>query len=404
MILDKITSESLHVDYPAMAVVATYCLEENSAAVYPCYYMHHADHLLVSTSVVSLIKHVNRFMLNPLFQPINYFEDENANNKMLMRLAAAIPHKLRKNIREVLARKMHIYLVEKLWYERWDTIDSRIKRLKAFHKVTPSGESIMMVPDFSLRDPDTIIEKVVFHLTDYINRIEKKFPDYKNIVLVGGKDSQLIVLVPKMNKENWIVFSSEPDYHLVKKWIEMNDIEITDLIYHDGQNEETAEETERKIIYSDLYSDPRHIRFLPTLKKIAERFKNKCLFWSGTAAGTIIAYHQDYPYEKPDKFFEVQYTREGLFQGIYHQVFKNYVDCPLLSPYHSYQIWEDLFIHLDPRIIKKGVDFRKEIGHKLINRLIEWIDENPHIGPYEYDHKIDTYDVYLSYIKENITS
>ena len=125
---------------------------------------------------------------------------------------------------------------------------------------------------------------------------------------------------------------------------------------------------------------------------------------AGTAAGTILAYHQDYPYEKPEKYFDVQYTREGLFQGIYHQVFQNFVECPLLSPYHTFQIWEDVINHLDPRVIKKGTDFRDEIGRKLSGRSINWDNENPHLAPYKYNDPIDSYSLYLKYIHDNTNS
>lgn len=402
MILEKITSECLHTDYPAMSVIKTYCLEDTSAAIYPCYYMKHENHFLVSTSVVSLIKQVNTFVVNQNFKPTNFFVNDYSSNNMLIKFSNLIPRKTKKKVREILARKFHLYVFEKMWYERWDSIDIRIKRLKAFQKISLDGEYSILTPDCSMRNLETIIEKAAFHLTDYINQIEKKFPEYKNIILVGGKDSQLIVLVPKINKKNWIFFSSMPDNYLVKEWIKKNDIEISELIFHDGQNEETNEETIRKIIYSDLYSNPKHIRFLPTLKKIAERFAQKCIFWAGTAAGPIFSYRQNYPYEKPEKYFNYQFTRGGLFLGSYHQVFKNFVDCPLLSPYHSLQIWEDLIGHLDPRIIKKGMDLRMEIGKKLSGRSIRWNEINPYIAPYKYENKIDTYNLYLNHIRDSL--
>ncbi len=210
------------------------------------------------------------------------------------------------------------------------------------------------------------------------------------------------MLIPKIKPDNWIIFSATPDYELVKNWIKNNDIKIPELIYHDGKNEESRDETRRKIILRDIYSCPKNIRFLASLKKIAERFNHQCIFWSGTAAGTIFAYHQDYPYEVPQKYFDVQFTREGLFQGIYHQVFKNYVDCHLLSPYHSFQIWEDLLIHFDPRIIKKGTDLRIEIGRKLFGKSVKWNAINPHLPIYEYNTKIDTYNLYLNHIQESL--
>ena len=102
MIFEKITSEELYLDHPAGTVIKTYCLEDTSAAVYPCYYMKQEDYLLVSTSVVLLIKHVKSFEQNTEFKPINYMSGENANSKVLWKFSSLIPHKLRKKIREIL--------------------------------------------------------------------------------------------------------------------------------------------------------------------------------------------------------------------------------------------------------------------------------------------------------------
>ena len=403
MILEKISSEELYLNYPAMTVVATRSLEDTNAGIYPCYYLKNGNYLLVSTSVAPLIKHTKVIELNPNFKPANYFTRANANNRILMLLSSPIPHVYRKKIREILARKLGLLIYEKRWYSSWETIDKRIFRIKAFTKVSPEGEEIILQPDMAIKDIELIIDKAASNLVSYIQAIERKYPDYKHIIMVGGKDSQLIALAPKLNSKNWIIFSSIPDYDVVKNWIEANNIDILELIKHDAINEETIEDTKTKIIVGDLYSDPKHIRFLPTLKKIATQYNYKCIFWAGTAADAIFAYHQEFPYESPVKYFNFLYSRVGFFQGNYHQVFKNFVGCPLLSPYHSFQIWKDLLIHLDTRIIKKGLDLRKEIGRRMSNKSIKWFDCNDKIPAYQYDYNLDTYQLYLDYLKKSIS-
>lgn len=98
---------------------------------------------------------------------------------------------------------------------------------------------------------------------------------------MGGKDSQLISLIPKLNDANWYIFSAEPNYSLIKHWVAQNNIHATKIFAHDGQNEENMTDFKRKVICSDLYTNPIHVRYLPTLEKLVRDFDGECIFWVG---------------------------------------------------------------------------------------------------------------------------
>jgi len=405
--MQRITSLDMHLKFPPGKVVETKCLEDVACGMYPCYYLRSDNKLKVSTSVVALIFDSGSFELNPNFKPPNFLNCQSVQKSLIRSIFAKTPAILKKPIRNLfLVRNSASNSYErKLWYESWETIDKRIRKLKPFEKVTPTSSTITFKPDFTINDKEEIIDKTVYYLQKFINEIEIKYLNYCHIVLTGGKDSQLISLVPKLNPERWYIFSAEPNYTLVKHWVKENGIRVKRIFKHNNKNEETIDDFGKKIICSDLYSDPRHIQWLPTLKRIAKKFDNKCIFWSGTIGDTIYSFHEAYHIGSKEKYFDVHMTRAASWQGNYHQTFKNFVGRPLLSPYHSKEIWEELYQHLDPSVIKKDTDLRPEIGERLFGKPVKWVDENPGPEPYSYPIIIclmNTYRIYKKYIQSKL--
>lgn len=404
MVMKKITSLQLHLNYPAEQVVETKCLEDVGCGIYPCYFMKLKDKLKVSTSVTALIFDSKIFELNPTFNPPDFLKQTSKQNSLHKKLSLITPTILKRVVKyfdlRLLSDNLH---KDKFWYESWETIDKRVKKLRPFEKVTPRDTTIKFKPDFTIRDKEIIINKTVNYLQKFVQSVEREFPDYEHIIMTGGKDSQLINLIPKLNSEKWHIFSAEPNYTLVKKWIEKNDVTVNKIFKHNNQNEESFEDFKKKILCSDLYADLRHMRWIPTLKRIAKEFDYKCIFWSGTAADAIYSFHKDFHNKFKEEYFKVHMIRVGTFQGNYHQICKNFVGCPTLSPYHSKEIWEELYQHLDPSIITKDTDLRKEIGEKLFGRPVKWSEQNPSPEPYSYSFHFDSYKFYVEYIKKGLT-
>ena len=395
---EKITSLQLHLHYPAGEVVETRCLEDVGCGIYPCYYLRYKDKIKVSTSVTSLIFDSQEIQLNPDFKPPDFIKQRSKQN-----LASNTSDLFKKLVKHFTLGLFPDHLrTENGWYEMWETIDKRVKKLRPFEKITPGYTTVTFKPDFTIYDKKIIVTRTVNHMQKFVYNVEKDFPDYDHIVMTGGNDSQLISLISKLNDEKWHIFSAEPNYTLVKEFIEENDINVNKIFRHDNQNEETIEDFTRKVICGDMYSNPQDLRWLPSLKKIAEEFNHNCVFWTGTAADAIYSFHKEFHNNSKEDYFKVHMSRVSTWQGNSIQTSKNFVGCPFLSPYHSKEIWEELYQHLDPSIITKDTDLRKEIGERLFGKPVKWPDKNPGPAAYIYNFEIDLYEVYLRYIKNGL--
>lgn len=385
----------LHLDFPAGQIVKTKCAEDVGCGVYPCYYRINGDYIEVSTSVISLILHSGEFVYNGAFKPPDFLKPP-----VLKKLFSSFLFRINK-INRLLS--LGIFQVNKCWYESSHTIDKRVKKLRPFETVNLDSNKVFFKPDYTYKS-EKLVEKSVYYLKKFINDIEKKYPEAEHIILTGGKDSILIAMVPKINKNKWHIFSADPNYALVKKCLAQNKVEMNRLFRHDNRNEESREDIERKIRCGDLYSDIRHIRWLPRLREIGLEFAKKCIFWTGTTADTIYSFKEEFSNHFSKNYFTIHKTRACSWQGNYHQTFKNFVDCPLLSPYHSGEIWQEVYLHFDPAKIKRDTDLRDQIGEKLHGRPLTWPPDNPGPTPYSYDTYINTYEYYLNFIKETIKS
>lgn len=368
-ILNRITSLDLHLNYPAKTIVETKCVEDVACGIYPCYHMEYEDHLKVSTSCVALIKDSKKFILNPDFKP-----DFNKNT----------------------------------WYEKRHTIDKRIIRLKAFEIKTINSSKINFNPTRELKNKKEFIDKSIFYFKKFINDIEKKFPKYDHIIFIGGKDSQLIHLVPKLNPDRWHVFSGEPNTPLIKKWLVENKIYFNHFFVdnrtsniEEGKNKKFFIE---KILNSDCISDPIHFRWKEINSKISKFFDNKCIFWSGELGDTIYNCHiGEYSMDNYKHYFNIHFNRASSWQGNSLQRRFNETKCPILSMYHSPEIWKYVYQKFDPSAFE-GIDLRIEIGNKLANKKIKWLKENPGPPPLTINDRLkqNALKIYIQEIKKYV--
>ena len=140
--------------------------------LYPMYYLKEGNEYLVSTSVYALIQYKKSFVRNPKFQNVNWF----------------IPTFL--------------------------TIDRDIQRARTtFRRST-----------CELTEKKDILDLGVRLFQEYITEIEEKYPGWVHILLMGGMDSENIILANR--KERWIVVSGEPNARLNEKFIDDNDVKI----------------------------------------------------------------------------------------------------------------------------------------------------------------------------------
>lgn len=392
----SLKSIELHLKYEPGEVVETKELIDVACGIYPCYYVIKKDSLIVSTSATELIFHIGDFNENKRFDPPNFLQEET----MLDRVHHALPSRVTEFVPSKLASMLRStdFMTSTHWYEESHTIDKRINKLNAFEKVSVDGIINQFNPTYSITDSNELIEKSANHIQSFINRVERQWPNHHHVARVGGMDSQLILLAEK-SSENWSVFSAQPNTKIVTEFIEKNDIMVKNIFTHNNKNREEISETKRKLICSDLRSNPRHLRWYPKLKNIVERFDGNVIFWIGTEGDTIYSYHSDYHSVDKETYFDLHRNRAANWQGITHQVTKNFTGAAAISPYHSEKIWDELYRHYSPEIIAKGDELRYKLGERLAGKNIEWIERNPGPTPYKYETTLDADDVYRSYIK-----
>ena len=419
--MHDLTSYDLYVLHKPGKVLRTKRLHDTCSGMNPCYYMEDGVELKVSSSVAALIIDSGTFDLDSSFKPPRFFlhpwqrstfeavkSAVDATDRVVdkfgflrdsvvKKLKAAAPAEIKK----------FVWNPHRSSHESLSSIDLRIKKLRPFESVGVGESTNLIKLDGSIDDIDTYIAQSASVLTKTINDIETAFPKKKHIILMGGKDSQIISLVPKIDPRNWYIFSAEPNYSLVTEWVKSNGVEVHRIFSHDGRNEETLEDMKRKVICSDLYTNIVHIRYLPTLERLVAEFDGECIFWLGSMARRMSLY--DASYRKRDEpldtraFFNSHLKTFPAWQGNIHQVYSNYLGCPFLSPYYLERPWSELYAHLDPNILKTGVDYRPQLADALANRKINWPSSNPGPKPYEYwNFWFNSYRYYVSYIRREL--
>lgn len=344
----RLTSLELYLNYPAKSVVSVTTLEDVACGIYPCYYLIQDDYLLVSSSAISLIKYSQDFVFNPHFCPD---------------------------------------LLKHNFYDQRNTIDKRITKLSPFEIRTASGSNNNFKPTRRIKDPAHFKDSSVQHFSNFILQIEKQFPEYEHIVLTGGKDSLLIHLGPKLNPEKWHIFSSEPNTKIVQKFFEQNQLQVNRFFGHDNIDDEDLLFVMQKVIDTDCTVNPAHYRWMKALQNIASEFKGKCIFWTGSIGDALNSYNTAYAELNYQQYFAKLAGRASQWQGMYHQLCFNLVGAPLLSIYHSAEIWQELYQHFDPALTYQQ-DHRMQLGEMLAAKPIIWPEENPGPKPWVLSNDI----------------
>ncbi|MBF0473691.1 MAG: hypothetical protein HQK91_09730 [Nitrospirae bacterium] len=286
--------------------------------LYPMYFYKDGDTFVVSTSVYALINYKGRFIRNPKFQTTTY------------------------------ARATYL------------TIDKEINRVRT----TPRRSSLEII------DKDVIVDLGVKLIQKYITEIETLYPDRVHIVLMGGKDSQNIVLAKRKSK--WIVFSSYPNAPLNEKYILDNKIEIERFVSVSNDTENSL--LKQEIMASDLYYNITHFRWTKALKDLVSEYNGKAILWLGTDGDGIFKKNANH---REKDYYARHELGVGMSMGIQHQVIKNILNIPVISPYQSPAFLDELFFKFDPYFVRKHLETRHEIGEKFLGRPVIYPEENP---------------------------
>lgn len=166
------------------------------------------------------------------------------------------------------------------------------------------------------------------------------------------------------------------------------------LFRTDNTNNETVTLLRKKLVCSDLMSDPRHIRWQVDLQTLVRELGGDCILWQGTEADTFNTYFPQF--HESDDYFEGHLTRAASWQANFYQTTTNFVGVPVLSAYHSSGIWDDVYRHYDPAMMSRGMDIRPRIGDVLYADDVWWPEANPGPDPYEYNIGVDPVELFVS--------
>lgn len=397
------TSLDLHLAHSPGEVVRTDEISDVGCGMYPCYYVQQDSELWVSTSAVSLIGEMGSLERNPEFDIPDYLksitgkgsESDTIINEFIAKLPSDLTSHVPSEVGEILRQMRLLSSPSSTWYDSWNTIDTRIFRVRPFETVTPNSTERLFEPTYTLDDPDKLVRKTAKYMKKFVHRIEREYPDREHIIHTGGKDSLLITLVPKKT-DNWHIFSAEPNYPLVEEFVERNNIDIKRMIRDDNKNRESTKDLQKKLLSSDLLMDPRHCRWVKKLKELTEEMDSDCIFWNGDGGGELLQHRPDLEYPK------THLTRVPSKQGMYHQTVLNFTQTPLLTPYHSPKIWDDVFAHYEPSMMSDGMDVRPQIGEIFCGNDIWWPDRNPTPDAYQYNLNVSAVELFLSGLYEDV--
>ena len=73
-------------------------------------------------------------------------------------------------------------------------------------------------------------------------------------------------------------------------------------------------------------------------------------------------------------YYVVQDLHVATSQGVLHQAYKNILNIPVLSPYHSPRMIKELICKFDPYYIKDSLDIRPRVGEILFGKKVKYPD------------------------------
>lgn len=246
---------------------------------------------------------------------------------------------------------------------------------------------------------DDIVRAKLEDLAESIERgvrnFEERFRDAHHFIMVGGKDSLNLLLLPWQCPVTAI--SADPNYPLVKKFIEENRLDMKVI-----RLEDSAPRPDLEMLHNFGRLDLEHVRWLTHLQQFVD--SHPCpVFWSGLVMDIVLK--QDWrrivrrhtgPFTRPVQSLarnkagnsrllplgpgyrlrlanEIS-TRCALTQGSWASTCQSLFDCHVLSPYHLPEVLPAMS-HWD--ILGVDRDWRPDLGAIWLGRPVIYPSSNP---------------------------
>lgn len=271
------------------------------------------------------------------------------------------------------------------------TIDSEIQRL---------GQPIPFVQDIS--DRNTFCELLAEAINEDIRSICDRNPGKMNVVLCGGKDSLNILLADW--REPVIALSAEPNFPLVKRFVEQNQLGIEVLRLDDPEPSSTG--FLREIAEASCLVDLAHWKWTEHLRIFSEEHNGQVVFWKGQMADALLTdYWRSYTsrtggfyqfsrktYRKLAKYFPIAtdaifashaiadversiWLRGAVGQGAHLGFLRSICDALFTSAYHGPRTAK-VMKRINLRVLATK-DLRDDIGRTLLGRPVLYPETNP---------------------------
>ncbi len=271
------------------------------------------------------------------------------------------------------------------------TIDREIQRL---------GCSIPFVQDVS--DRNIFCELLAHAMNEDIRSICDRNPGKKNVVLCGGKDSLNILLADW--RQPVIALSSEPNFPLVKRFVEENGLGVEVLRLDDP--EPSSAGFLREIAEASCLVDLAHWKWTEHLRRFSEEQNKQVVFWKGQMADAMLTdYWRSYTsrtggiyqfgrktYRKIARHFPMAmdavfashaiadversiWLRGAVGQGAHLGFLRSICDALFLSAYHGPKT-ANVMKRINLRKLATN-DLRNDIGRMLLGRPVMYPETNP---------------------------
>lgn len=281
------------------------------------------------------------------------------------------------------------------YYSGWQTIDEEIVRVGGPPEHRPE-----------LRSAAAFIEAVARGMVEDMAAVEARSPRRTNVVLVGGKDSLNLLLLPWRNPV--IAYSAQPNTPLVERFCAENElgIEVREL------QERSGPEVERdEVLANCCRLDMKHTRWTGHLAQIAAEHGGEVVFWKGQLGDTFLTpFWRRYVRRPPPGaprlrrvraalsklsrglrarltpapdvqriFMQAQWSRGAMWQGAHVSMIRAAAGVLVLSAYHGPAVQRALRRVDLGRAVER--DLRDEIGARLLGRPVRYPRDNPSPPP-----------------------
>lgn len=299
-----------------------------------------------------------------------------------------------------------------LYYSGPETVDTEITRIGGPLK-----------PHFTIRSTHEYIGAICAAMKDDVARVENRYPEYTNIILTGGKDSENLALLPWKNPT--IILSGPPNYELNVQFAKENRLPYRVLpLYEYDYSTKDIEAAENSCRMSLV-----HARWTSRLRLLVEEHNGRVIFWAGQVADafttpywrTLVIPGQDpdawprrlRPYRVRAKlqelwarhgflqkrFFEALWYRCAMWQGTHMSVVRQATGALMLSAYHGSEM-QKVLANVDLYSTVKE-DIRPQIGESLFGRKVWYPSINPSPPPSVFRADWSSPSEFLNLLKAN---